>query len=370
MEEIKITSGTGFEGYEIMEYGPYKFTQIILSSNFVKEIGSSIADIATDRSSVYQAKLDAAMNDAIVAFKEMVGETAYNGVIGFNINVVDYSSNVSAVVASGTLVKVNKEYVSEFQKANFVRNELYVMNYYNKAVPRAVKVILASEGDGTKIAAWFNNYSREDIKAIKADIEFVNIYGDITTLTGVDFVFDSQINLSLLKSDYADCKLPDKYIKLISSSKVYIKKYVTSRGVYACGDDPIDINLSSVKFNALKNKRGLDAVANYKSDGLVWTCNCGHVNEGGAEECVICGRKQEDLKSTVTFDYEPMLAEMQTKEYVVELKDVLKKYLPSLDASIRIQLLEIMESGSQYERKRGNAKDTVIEKIENLFLGL
>ena len=38
MEEIKITSGTGFEGYEIMEYGPYKFTQIILSSNFVKRI--------------------------------------------------------------------------------------------------------------------------------------------------------------------------------------------------------------------------------------------------------------------------------------------------------------------------------------------
>ena len=56
MEDIMITSGTSFEGYEISEYGPYRFVQTILSSNFLKEIGSSIADIATDRSSIYQEK--------------------------------------------------------------------------------------------------------------------------------------------------------------------------------------------------------------------------------------------------------------------------------------------------------------------------
>ena len=53
MANIMITSGTSFEGYEITEYGPYKFVQTILSSNFLKEIGASIADIATDRSSMY-----------------------------------------------------------------------------------------------------------------------------------------------------------------------------------------------------------------------------------------------------------------------------------------------------------------------------
>ncbi len=123
-------------------------------------------------------------------------------------------------------------------------------------LPRAVKVILASEGNGTKISAWFNNYNMDDIKAVKADIQFVNIYGDEITLTGVDFVFD-KTNLSLLKADYVDCKLPDKYIKIISSSKVYIQKYVTARGVYSCGDDPIDVNMSEIKYKALKLKKGL-----------------------------------------------------------------------------------------------------------------
>ena len=59
--------------------------------------------------------------------------------------------------------------------------------------------------------------------------------------------------------------------------------------------------MSALKYKALKVKKGLDAVCNYKSDGLVWTCNCGHVNEGGAEECVICGRKQDEMKNSITF---------------------------------------------------------------------
>ena len=84
MEDIMITSGTSFEGYEISEYGPYRFVQTILSSNFLKEIGSSIADIATDRSSIYQEKLDGAMNEAIKSFKEMAGKTKYNAVVGFH----------------------------------------------------------------------------------------------------------------------------------------------------------------------------------------------------------------------------------------------------------------------------------------------
>lgn len=369
MEDIMITSGTSFEGYEIIEYGSYKVVQTIISTNFLKEFGSSIADIATDRSTVYQEKLDNAMSESLNSFKEEVEKTKYNAVVGFQTNVVDYSSSVTAIITSGTLVKINKEYKSEFEKSAFTRKELYVYNYYDKLVPRAVKIILASEGKGTKISAWFNNYNMDDIKAIKADIQFINIYGDELTLTGVDFVFD-KTNVNLLKSEYVECKLPEKYINIISNSKVVIDKYVTSRGVYSCGDDPINVEMSDAKFRALKMKKGLDAVCNYKSDGLVWTCNCGHVNEGGAEECVICSRKQDEMKNTITFNYEPMIEEMRQKEYVMEIKDVLMKYIKDIDSGLRMQLLEYMESGIQYEKTRGDMKDTVIEKVENLFLGL
>ena len=40
-----------------------------------------------------------------------------------------------------------------------------------------------------------------------------------------------------------------------------------------------------------------------------------------------------------------------------------------IDSEYRMELLEIMESGLQYEKTRGNMKDTVIEKVEKVFEG-
>ena len=51
----------------------------------------------------------------------------------------------------------------------------------------------------------------------------------------------------------------------------------------------------------------------------------------------------------------------------MEIKDVLMDYIKAIDAKYRLQLLEIMESGLQYEKTRGNMKDTVIEKVEKVF---
>ena len=93
------------------------------------------------------------------------------------------------------------------------------------------------------------------------------------------------------------------------------------------------------------------------------------LTKAGADECLICGRKQEDMKSTSKFNPDEMLAKMQTKEYVIELKDVLMEYIKDIDSEYRMELLEIMESGLQYEKTRGNMKDTVIEKVEKVFEG-
>ena len=238
MKEVLITSGTSFEGYDIVGYGTYKFTQTILNSNFLKDFGTSIADIATDRRDIYQEKIDEILNETINNFTDMVRETKYNAVVGFRTGVEEYTNNVTAVVASGTLVNIKEQYKSEFDKSSFIRNEIYVRNYYDLLVPRASKVVLASEGKGTKISVWFNNYNNDDIKALKAELQFTNIYGDNITLPDVDFTFD-KTNLKLLKSDYVECKLPDKYIKMISSVKVYIKKYVKASGVYEIDADSI-----------------------------------------------------------------------------------------------------------------------------------
>ena len=47
----------------------------------------------------------------------------------------------------------------------------------------------------------------------------------------------------------------------------------------------------------------------------------------------------------------------------------LMEYIKEIDNQYRMELLEIMESGLQYEKTRGNMKETVIEKVEKVFEG-
>jgi hypothetical protein len=280
------------------------------------------------------------------------------------LNYIQFANNSVGITATGTAVRLLKT----AEEDQIVSNELYVSNYYNRLVPRPVKVILAGNSKGVKISARYFNYNKDDIKAIRADVELTNLYEEKLVLKNLDFVFEKG-NISLIESNEIDCKLPAKDILLIKDSKVTISKYVTSTGVYACNDLPINVSMPMHRLISLKEKRGIDAVERYKADGMTWTCNCGFVNEAGSTECMICSRKQDDLKSNISFNPDEMIAKMQTKEFVIEIKDVLMEYIKDIDAEYRMQLLEIMESGIQYEKTRGNMKDTVIEKVEKVFEG-
>ena len=58
---------------------------------------------------------------------------------------------------------------------------------------------------------------------------------------------------------------------------------------------------------------------------------------------------------------------MKTKANVTEIKDVLMEYIKQIDNKFRMELLEIMESGRQYEETRGDMTESVIEKVERVF---
>ena len=330
MTEVMLTSGQGFEGYEIVEYLGFVNVQSVLSSTALKRLQTIAA----------RKKADA--------------------VIGVELNYTQFASYSVGTIASGTAVRLKKKP----EENPVTEKSLYVSNYYNRLVPRPVRVWLRGSKNGVTISTDFFNYNKDDIRAIRADVELTNLYEERLLLKDLDFVFEKG-NVSLIESKDMECKLPAKDILLLRDAKVRISKYVTSRGVFACNDQPIDVSMPLHRLSALKEKRGIDAVEKYRTDGMIWTCNCGYVNEAGADECLICGRKQEDMKSTSKFNPDEMLAKMQTKE----LKDVLMEYIKDIDSEYRMELLEIMESGLQYEKTRGNMKDTVIEKVEKVFEG-
>jgi len=365
MKNVMLTSGYGFEGYEITDYLGFVSGQTVLGSNFFKGLAAGVTEMSDAESEKLTSKLEQANELAMEKLKKIAATKGADAIIGVEFNYTQFANYSVGTIASGTAVKLKPKMSDE----HIVSTELYVSNYYNKTVPRPVKVLLkGSSKNGVTISTWFYNYNQDDIKAIRADVELTNLYEEKLLIKNVDFVFEKG-NISLIESNDIECKLPMKDILLIKESRVIISKYVTSRGVFACNDMPINVTMPMHRLIALKEKRGIDAVEKYKTDGMIWTCNCGYVNEAGAEECVVCSRKQENIKGKNKFNPDEMISRMQSKEYVIEIKDVLMDYIKQIDNEFRIELLEIMESGIQYEKTRGNMKDTVIEKVEKVFEG-
>ncbi|MCR5368060.1 MULTISPECIES: heavy metal-binding domain-containing protein [Eubacterium] len=358
MADLLLTTGDNFEGYEITDYLGFVVGQAVYQSSFIKGIAADIPG------SENQDLGD--LNDCDDEVKKNLIKNAKskraNAIIGIEMKYAQLASGSFAVLMTGTAVRIKK-------KENVipdVHKELFVTNYYTRLVPRPVKVVAECRNDDVNLSVWFYNYNLDDINAVRADIELTNLYDEKLVIKGVDLVIDKG-NISLIKSDYVPCDLSANDIKLLKDAKVIINKYVTPRGVFACNDSPINVSMSTRRLEALKAKRGIDAVEKYRTDGMIWTCNCGHVNEAGNTECIVCGRKQDDIRLNTKFDYEKMIEEMKEKEYVNELKDVLMSYIKDIDTKYRLQLLEIMESGQIYERTRGNMKDSVIEKVEKVF---
>lgn len=358
MAEVMITTGSAFEGYDIEEYLGYVSGQDALGSNFIQGIAANVSNVSEQD----VANLERCNEDALKHLTKIAQQKGANAIIGVRVNYALFASSSVGVVVSGTAVKIKKKSVI----SDSIHKELVVTNYYTRLVPRPVKVILDGTKSQVNMSVWFYNYNLDDILAVRADVELTNLYDEKLIIKGMDFVFDKG-NVSLIESQFVQSKLSSNDVLLLKDAKVIINKYVTPRGVFACNDTPVNVSMTVHRLEALKAKRGIDAVEKYRTDGMIWTCNCGYVNEAGAEECVVCGRKQEDMKSTSKFNYEEMIAKMQEKEYVIEIKDVLMDYIKDIDARFRLELLEIMESGLQYEKTRGNMKETVIEKVEKVF---
>ena len=358
MADILLTTGTGFEGYEVVDYLGIVCGESILGSNFIKGLAASV----TNASEQDLVKVETAREDAEKSLIKAAKKKKANAILGVNAVYTTLEGGSFGAVIYGTAVTIR-----ELPKPKRpVRKELVVMNYYERMVPRPVRVTLEGEKDNINMKVLFFNYNKDDILAVRANVELTNVYDERLVIKDVDLVFDKG-NVQQIESEAFPAEITANDIMLLKEARVIISKYATPRAVFACNDSPINVSMSAHRLESLKQKRGIDAVEKYQTDGMIWTCNCGHVNEAGTDECLVCGRKHDDIKITTSFNYDEMIERMREKEYVIEIKDVLMDYIKVIEPKYRLQLLEIMESGLQYEKTRSNMKDTVIEKVEKVF---
>ncbi len=368
MANIIMTSGSDIEGYEISEYLGLISGQTALTAKFFQEFSGN-SEMDEKESKALTKKLSQVHQTAVNLLEEEAKRRGANAVIGITIRYNELTSsltnnNTIGIIATGTAVLVKEK---ESRNYEGVHQDLYVTNYYTKMFLRPVQVRIRADKNTTRISPIFMNYRNEEILAIRADVELTTYYDEKVVLRDMDFTFEKN-NISQLEADWIECDVKEREVKLIKDAKVVVRKYVTARKVVVCEELPISTGLSYRRLESLKKKRGIDAVVKYQSNGMIWTCVCGCINKVSDAECDVCGRKEAEIKKDLGFNYEEMLDKMATKSNVKEMKDVvIKEYIKDIDPDSRMELLQTLESALQYEKTRGDMKEVVLEKVQNIF---
>ncbi len=368
MNTIIMTSGSDIQGYDITDYLGLVSGQTALNTKFFQEFSGN-TEMDEKGSQALTKKMSQVHQTAISMMQEEAKKLGANAVIGITLRYNELTSsltnnNTIGIIATGTAV-IAKE--KENRNYEGVRQDLYVTNYYTKLLLRPVQVRIRADKNVTRISPVFMNYRNEEIRAIRADIELSTYYDEKIVLRDMDFTFEKN-NISQLEADWIECDIKEREVKMIKDAKVIVRKYVTARKVISCEELPITTDLSYRRLESLKKKRGIDAVVKYQSNGMIWTCVCGCINKVSDAECDVCGRKEADIKKDLGFNYEEMLDKMASKSNVTEMKDVvIKDYIKKIDPESRMELLQTLESALQYEKTRGDMKEVVIEKVQNIF---
>jgi uncharacterized protein YbjQ (UPF0145 family) len=368
MSDIILTSGSDIEGYEIKDYLGLVSGQTALTAKFFQEFSGS-SEMDAKESKALTKKLSQVHQTAVSMLEEEARKRGANAVIGITLRYNELTSSITnnntiGIIATGTAVEIREK---ENRKYEGVHQNLYVTNYYTKMLIRPVEVRIKADKHMTRISPIFMNYKNEEILAIRADVELTTYYDEKVVLRDMDFTFEKN-NVSQLEADWIECDIKEREVKLIKDAKVIVRKYVTARKVVTCEELPISTELNYRRLDSLKKKRGIDAVVKYQSNGMIWTCVCGCINKISDAECDVCGRKEAEIKNDLKFNYDSMLEELATKDNVTEMKDlVIKKYIKDIDPDSRMELLQTLESALQYEKTRGDMKEVVIEKIQNIF---
>lgn len=109
MGEIKMTTGSNFNGYEIVEYLGFVNGQVAMSSNFFRELSSNLAEFSAQESTAFTNKLESASETAIENLIKVAEKKGANAIIGIHLNYAEFSNNSIGTVASGTAVKIRKK---------------------------------------------------------------------------------------------------------------------------------------------------------------------------------------------------------------------------------------------------------------------
>lgn len=112
---IVETSSGSVDGYIIEEYLGVTTTEIVIGTGPFSELFSKISDFFGRRSNSFESKLEKGRKDAMETIAKKAASVNANGIIGMDVDIAAYEKNRTAMMVTGTLVKLKKYPVVDVQ---------------------------------------------------------------------------------------------------------------------------------------------------------------------------------------------------------------------------------------------------------------
>lgn len=105
-QAIIVTSTPGIEGSRIVEYLGIDGVEIVVGTSWVSEVVTEAFDVFGARSKMFESKLRQARLHAMNLLKELALDRGADAVVGIDIDYSQFSSNRTAIIVSGTFVRI------------------------------------------------------------------------------------------------------------------------------------------------------------------------------------------------------------------------------------------------------------------------
>lgn len=107
-DAVIVTTGPTVQGYHITKYLGIDGVEFVIGTGLLSEFVTDFADLFGARSKMFESKLRTGRLQAVEVLKQLAVQKMANAVIGIDFDYSEFSSNRTAIIASGTFVQVQR----------------------------------------------------------------------------------------------------------------------------------------------------------------------------------------------------------------------------------------------------------------------
>ncbi|PEY70077.1 YbjQ family protein [Bacillus thuringiensis] len=101
-----VTTTSGIQGKEIIEYIDIVNGEAIMGANIVRDLFASVRDVVGGRAGSYESKLKEARDIAMYEMKELAKQKGANAIVGIDVDYEVVRDGMLMVAVSGTAVRI------------------------------------------------------------------------------------------------------------------------------------------------------------------------------------------------------------------------------------------------------------------------